>query len=100
MTRRATVWIVLLIVAAMTGPIARAQQSSPAAPKPTLVPLEVEVVLSRYQGEKKVSSIPYTLNVNANGAPTSMNMGTEVPVPATIIPPTQGGQTPNAVRSY
>ena len=71
--------------AAMTGSAARAQQ--PAGPqqpasvsKPAMVPLEVEVVLSRFQGDKKISSMPYTLSVTANGEPTTLNMGTEVPV--------------------
>jgi hypothetical protein len=60
--------------------------------KPTakeIVPLKVQVVISRYQGDKKVSSLPYTVSVNANdildGRPrnSSLRMGAQVPV-ATI----------------
>src|SRR5688572_17835536 len=29
-----------------------------------VVPLDIEVVISRYQGDKKVSSLPYALTVN------------------------------------
>ena len=85
MTRRLMVWTVLL-GAAMTGSAARAQQ--PAGPqqpasvsKPAMVPLEVEVVLARYQGDKKISSAPYTLWVTANDRQTTnLRMGVEMPV--------------------
>lgn len=47
-----------------------------------LVPLQIDVVISRFQGEKKLSSLPYTLAVNANGGNAQLNMGTDVPVPS------------------
>src|SRR5439155_22057251 len=34
--------------------------------KPPIVPLKVQIVISRYQGEKRVSSLPFTLAVNTN----------------------------------
>jgi hypothetical protein len=53
-----------------------------------VVPIDLEVVISRYQAEKKTSSLPYALTVNAKyvsdveGAPmTSLRMGGEVPLP-------------------
>lgn len=49
-----------------------------------LIPLSIDVVVSRYQGEKKVSSLPYSLAVNANdnapGGVCQLRMGTSVPV--------------------
>jgi len=100
MTRRGTVWTIVLVFVGMLGGVVHAQQPA-ATPKPALVPMEVEVVLARYQGDRKISSIPYTLNVNANGDPTSLNMGTEVPVPATTFSPiSQGPQQPAPLRSY
>lgn len=58
-----------------------------------VVPLKVQVVFARYQGEKKVSSMPYTLYVNAGDRATVMRMGISVPLmvridaanPATIM---------------
>src|SRR3954468_11096178 len=97
MNRPVIAWTLMLTMAVIG--VARAQQP-PAAPKPLLVPLEVELVLSRYQGDRKISSIPYTLNVNANGRPTSLAMGTEVPVPSMIIQSGQNGQAPGPLRSY
>jgi hypothetical protein len=52
-----------------------------------VVPLDLEVVISRYQGDKKTSSLPYALTVNAkyvadveNAPMTSLRMGGEVPL--------------------
>jgi len=52
-----------------------------------LVPLDVQVVVSRYQGDKKVSSLPYALAVNANDrATSSIRMGAQVPVQSGPVP--------------
>ncbi len=52
-----------------------------AAPAVTLVPLKIQFVISRYQGEKKLSSAPYVLWVTANERETTrLRMGVEVPV--------------------
>jgi hypothetical protein len=46
------------------------------------VPLQVQVVVARYQGDKRVSSLPYLLSPNANdGEPTRLRMGAKIPVP-------------------
>jgi hypothetical protein len=59
-----------------------------------LFPLDIEVVISRFQGDKKVSSLPYQLVVNASRQVTRpvtvLRMGGRVPVPTTTISPTQG----------
>jgi hypothetical protein len=61
-------------------------QEKPAAPaaKPapmevSRTPLKVQVLISRYQGEKKLSGLPYTLSVNADSRAT-LRMGAKVPV--------------------
>jgi hypothetical protein len=92
--------VLLTLTLAVAPDVVRAQQPQ-SAPKAALVPLEVEVVLARYQGDRKISSIPYMLNVNANGDQTTLSMGTEVPVAATsFTPAAQGGQQPAPLRSY
>jgi len=72
--------------------IVRTQEkaAAPPATKPPLTavtPLKVQVLISRYQGEKKLSSLPYTLSVNAGGDRINLNaghaslrMGARVPV--------------------
>jgi hypothetical protein len=72
---------------------------------PPIVPLKVDIVVSRYQGDKKVSSLPYTLAVNANDGILDMmgnyqpnnsaqlRTGASVPVPSLATPkdtPVQG----------
>jgi hypothetical protein len=67
---------------------AQAPSQPPPASKPTAMPLQVQVVISRFQGEKKVSSLPYTLSVNADGQERAqLRMGAEVPVPTTTFQP-------------
>jgi hypothetical protein len=52
-----------------------------ARPRILHVPLRVLITIARFEGEKKVSSLPFTLIVNA-GQPgkTSLRMGIEMPV--------------------
>jgi hypothetical protein len=53
-----------------------------AAPMPRST-VRVSLVIARYQGEKKVASLPYTLIVGTGGARTRMRMGVDTPVPVT-----------------
>ena len=57
---------------------AYAQQGSPQRAQ---IPLKVTVVISRYSGEKKTASLPFTLTVNTNDDRTLLRMGAEVPIP-------------------
>jgi hypothetical protein len=60
-----------------------AQSPSPAGP-PTAVDvasLKVRVVVSKYQGEKRVSVTPFEMSVRSDGAKAQLRMGNEVPVP-------------------
>jgi hypothetical protein len=72
------------LVAALMLPIAFRAQDKP-QPKPS-VPLKVDVVFSEYEGEKKISSLPYMLAVNApphgviTGERTSLRMGLNIPL--------------------
>jgi len=54
-------------------------QNSP--PSKPLVPVKVQVVIARYEGDKKVSSLPYTMSVTANSDRVSLRMGSQVPIP-------------------
>jgi hypothetical protein len=75
-----------LFVATLTA-TALAQSPNP-SPAPSaspqarpLTPLKVQVVISRYEGDKKVSSFPYMLAVTANHPePVNLRMGSLVPV--------------------
>lgn len=58
------------------APVAAARTSE--APRPT-VPLRVQIVLSRFKGDKKIASFPYTLSLTSNDR-TNLRMGIDVPV--------------------
>jgi hypothetical protein len=78
------------MLALMAGSV-HAQDKVAAPGKPGLTPLKVQVVLTRYNGDRKVSSLPYTIAVTATPgrreAPVSLRMGVQVPVPATTYTP-------------
>lgn len=72
----------------------------PAAPTragdPPMTSLEVQVVITRLDRGKVVSTLPYTLAVTSNAGEAQLNMGADVPVPmmAMAAPPaTPSGAT-------
>jgi hypothetical protein len=65
-----------------------AQEAVQPAPNPRTVEpvsLKVSLVFARYQGDKKISSVPHVLWVTANQNRTSLRMGTQIPVPTTVF---------------
>jgi hypothetical protein len=102
--------VCLALVVALTGAPLQAQEppgSTPAQPAarktPAPIPLRVTVVLSRYQGEKRISSMPYVLGVMASGygagPKTTLRMGVEVPI-ATVKFSGDGKAAPVSSYSY
>jgi hypothetical protein len=73
------------LVLMMTAPLAAQDKPAPVvqekpAAKPAMVPLKIQLVLSRFQGEKKLSSVPYLLWVTTHERQTSVRMGVKIPV--------------------
>src|SRR5262245_51213947 len=50
------------------------------SPRRAAIPLKLQIVYTRSLGEKKIGSIPYVLAVNADGGPTRLRLGVEVPI--------------------
>jgi len=73
-----------LISLLLTAGAAAAQE--PLLPKPVMpsgsrgTPLRVQIVYSRYQGDKKLSSVPHTISLNADERPARLRMGIMVPI--------------------
>ena len=83
------------------------------APPPTRAasqntPLKIQVVISRSQGEKKISSLPYSLTVTGGGSSpdralggpafigrANLRMGVKVPIPMLTPPSVDGKPMPN-----
>jgi len=75
--------LTVLVLMTLTGGLALAQAPAPAAQAPS-TSIKLQVVLSKYEGDKKLSSLPYTL-VLVPGRSGSIRTGAEVPVPTTSI---------------
>ena len=100
--------LVAVLVVALGGTI-RAQDQPAARGGPrvgAIVPLKVQLVISRYQGDKKISSVPYMLSVSAidiSGPfedPSRLRMGVEIPV-SVVAPPTADNKTiPGGVKAF
>ena len=76
-------------LAVLTTATLVAQDAQPAAQsRPgTPVSLKLSLVFSRYQGEKKISSVPHTLWATATDGrtPTTLRLGTQIPVPSAVF---------------
>lgn len=70
----------VLALVLSAGAAARADQDTPKPPQKLGVPVKLQVVFNRFQGEKKVASVPYTLSATADGEPTRLHMGIQVPL--------------------
>lgn len=101
MTSRASVVAALTLMVCV--PTTSAQQVKQAPAKVTA--LMVEVTISRYQGEKRISTLPYTIAVLPNSDRSTLRVGGEVPIPTTTFTPTKEGEgkaeaKPSPLASY
>ena len=56
------------------------------------IPLQFQVIVSRYQGEKKISSLPYIVAANTNTVAATLRMGAQIPVVTANFPKAQDGK--------
>lgn len=87
-----------MLLAAAFSSVVGAQQSQPA--KAPQVPLKVEIVLSRWQADKKIASLPFTLWPVAGasgGRYVSLRVGVDVPVGSSTV--TRATAAPNQTSS-
>jgi hypothetical protein len=82
------------------APQAPSRPATAETSRPAPVPLKIQLVLSRFQGEKKVSSVPYTLSVTANdgGGSAKVRMGVQMPIVSTVFG--AGGTTTPTSYNY
>ena len=103
MIRTATAIVLVMLVSDASGSSTAAQQ--PAKPvssanrvADTTTLMMVEVTISRYLGDKRLSSTPYSLTVVPHNR-SSLRMGGDVPVPSTTFTPA-GKDDPKPLTSY
>jgi Flp pilus assembly secretin CpaC len=101
--------VILTIVAGGLVPAAAQEKPTPAAEPQAAssgsrqVPLRVQLTLTRSQGEKKISSVPYMIGVLTNSQKTSLRMGVQVPVTQTVFGAKSAGEMaliPQSSYSY
>jgi hypothetical protein len=77
------------------------EPSSPTSPKKVQnIPLELQVVIARYQGDKRVSSLPYVLSLKSGlnstfrqpGQGASLRLGSRVPIRTQVVTPAADGK--------
>lgn len=78
-------------------PLPSGQPAPPGAARQ--IPVKVTLTLSRYMGEKKISSTPYVLGVLTNAAKTSLRMGVQVPVIQTVFGVKEAGGSASIPQS-
>jgi len=107
--RLMTVAIALLTVTGVSAQEPERQPQPPQPPAPgarvqgargPVTPLEVQVTISRYQGEKKISSMPYMLAVNANSTDAQLTLNVDVPVASSTFLPNSDAQPAPPVTSF
>lgn len=82
--KKSLLFLALLLLVAVRGLPQEAAKPKSEDRTPPLTPLHVQVVFSEYDGDKKVSSLPYSFTVNADerrARPDSqIRTGTRIPV--------------------
>jgi hypothetical protein len=110
----ATLTLVFAFALASTALVRTQEKPAPAAAKAAAqqTPLKIQVLISRYQGEKKVSSLPYSLTVTGGGSGperavsgpayigrANLRMGVKVPIAATTMA-NSDGKPGGAIQSF
>jgi len=74
------------------------KEPAPERPGPRGTNLRVQLVISRYQGEKKLASLPYTFVVTTGAPRARVRMGIDTPVPIAMGVPAEGGKQPTSIQ--
>ena len=92
--------VVFVLAIAAAATVSGAQEKEKPAPAPPRVStIKVQVVSGRYEGETKVSSMPYSLAVNV-GRLATLRMGSKIPIVySPSVAAAKDGQ-PNASINY
>ena len=100
--------VLTVMVCGLPSGVAVAQEaSSPTNPKKVQnIPLELQVVISRYQGDKRISSLPYVLSLKSwtssfrtGGQGASLRLGSRVPIRSQVFAPPSDGKPASTTNS-
>jgi hypothetical protein len=100
------IWVSTAGMSAAQLPVP-SQAPQPGTKQAQNIPLEVQVVISRYQGDKRVSSLPYVLSLKS--APISqrrgdygavLRLGSRVPIRSQVVTPAADGKPATTTNSF
>lgn len=86
--RLVAVMLCLTLAAAATA----SAQTAVSGGKPVATPVQVQVLLSRYRADKKISSVPYSLSVKPQAFPRGANLRLMTSVPVGFVIDEKTGQ--------
>lgn len=72
--------VTMLMLQVLAGPALAQQKAESPKPRPPVTALKLQVVLSRHEGDRKVTSRPYTMLFSTDKKFT-LRQGTEQPIP-------------------
>ena len=110
MARRSLVPLAVALALAALASTGRAQDPpkpdaamapGPAAARPKKMPvmLRVQITIARYQAERKLASVPYTVLLTTDDRKVRLRMGVEVPIPVTSFSKSDDAKS-SAVTSF
>jgi Flp pilus assembly secretin CpaC len=117
MTRQMRPIVTVMLLALIHPLAAQAPTPAPAAPAPTpqpsaapaarglsnaLVPVQLQITIVRYQGEKRISSFPYVVSLSGPSSPggtARLRMNGSIPVSTTMMKQGDDGQA-STVNSF
>ena len=110
MARRSLVPLAVALALAALASTGRAQETpkpdaakapEPATSRPKKVPvmLRVQITIARYQAERKLASVPYTVLLTTDDRKVRLRMGVEVPIPVTSFSKSDDAKS-GAVTSF
>jgi hypothetical protein len=98
----------VMAIGVVCAPSASAQQPEAPAKVKQNIPLELQVIVSRYQGEKRISSLPYVLSLKSAAVAigfrgpsqgASLRLGSRVPIRQQVVVPAQDGKPATTTSS-
>ena len=114
--KKTLVMALIVIVCVSSIGVLVAQEPAAQAPRQTLptspkqnqnIPLELQVVIARYQGDKRISSLPYVLSMKSSivsrdfrpGTAASLRLGSRVPIRTQVLTPAAEGKPASTTNS-
>jgi len=98
MTRASALLLTFMLTIAAATAVAQ-PATPPAGSKTAVTMLMVEITVARYQGEKRLSSLPYLIGVAPDGSRQTLRVGGSVAIPSTTTPGPDA-KSPPASYSY